>query len=89
MTKIELYRRDFCGFCSAASQLLNSKKNITIKTYDIWKQPNLKAEMISRSKGRSTVPQIFINDQHIGGYDDLLALERAGKLDRLLEAKQK
>jgi glutaredoxin 3 len=83
--KIEIYRRDFCGFCAAAERLLQSK-NLPVTTIDIWKETERKAEMVQRAGGRTSVPQIFINGQHIGGCDDLFDAERSGRLDGLLTA---
>ena len=80
MAKVEIYTRDFCGFCSRAKSLLESK-NIKFTEYNIGMDPGLRPEMIQRSNGGLTVPQIFINDDHIGGCDDLFALEQAGRLD--------
>ena len=85
MAKIEIYTQDFCGFCARAKALLDRKG----VAYEEFHAPNgsaARAEAISRSGGRTTVPQIFIDGQAIGGSDDLQALERAGKLDTLLAA---
>lgn len=83
MVKVEIYMRDFCGFCRAAEQLLKNK-GIEYERINIWKDSKRKSEMIERSKGKSTVPQIFINNNHVGGCDNLFALEKAGRLDGLL-----
>jgi len=85
MPKVEIYTKFTCGFCFRAKSLLKSK-NVTFEEYDISMGGPKREEMIQRSKGASTVPQIFIDDQHIGGSDDLAELERAGKLDALLVA---
>ena len=85
MAKVEIYTSQLCGFCHAAKRLLTSK-NIAFDETDVGRDPNKKGEMISRANGGRTVPQIFINDQHVGGCDDLYELERAGKLDALLAA---
>ncbi len=85
LPEIEIYRRDLCGFCAAAERLLDSK-NLPIKTIDIWKETDRKAEMVQRAGGRTSVPQIFINGRHLGGCDDLFDAERSGQLDRLLNA---
>lgn len=83
MVKVEIYMRDFCGFCSAAERLLKNKE-IEYERINIWEDPKRKSEMIERAKGKSTVPQIFINNNHVGGCDELFALEKAGRLDVLL-----
>ncbi|CAI8244096.1 MAG: Glutaredoxin 3 [Glaciecola sp. HTCC2999] len=83
MAKVELYTKDYCPFCKRAKALL-SQKGVEFSETDIQLQPVQREPMIARANGASTVPQIFINDQHIGGCDDLFALESAGKLDTLL-----
>ena len=83
MTKVTVYYRDFCGYCSRAIKLLK-KKNIDLKTINAGMDKNKKREMIERSNGGRTFPQIFIGDEHIGGCDDMMALERSGKLDQML-----
>lgn len=85
MARIEIYTTPICGYCHAAKRLLTAK-GASFTEYDTWTQPHLKAEMLARSGGRRTVPQIFIDDRHIGGCDDLHALDRAGGLDPLLAA---
>ena len=85
MALVEVYARPMCGFCHQAKKLLDSK-GIAYSEYDIWAESGRKDEMVKRANGRATVPQIFIDDEHIGGCDDLMALERAGKLDKLLGA---
>lgn len=85
MSKVEIYYRDHCSFCTRAMKLLDDK-NIDYTSYDIWADKALFEQMLERSNGSRTVPQIFINDQHIGGCDDMVALERQGKLDPLLES---
>ena len=85
MAQIEMYMKPTCGFCHAAMRLLDSKGAAFTKI-DILSQPERRAEMIQKAGGRSTVPQIFINGQHIGGFDDLNALNAGGKLDPLLAA---
>lgn len=85
MAQIEIYTRPMCGFCSAAKRLLQSK-GVAFVEYDGWKEPARKDEMIQRSNGGRTFPQIFVDGKHIGGCDDLMALERSGKLDPLLAA---
>jgi len=83
MTNITLYTKSTCGFCHRAKQLLKAKKK-NFREIDILENPDQRQVMIDRSNGGLTVPQIFIGDQHIGGCDELYALERAGKLDALL-----
>ena len=85
MANVTIYTRKMCGFCSAAKNLL-SIKQATFKEFDATFNPQLKKEMIQKSNGGTTFPQIFIGDIHVGGCDDLFALERAGKLDQLLAA---
>ena len=83
MATVELYTKAFCPFCKHAIALLK-KKGVEFSNIDIQVHPELRDTMIARANGASTVPQIFINDQLIGGCDDLFALESAGKLDALL-----
>jgi glutaredoxin 3 len=85
MKPVEIYTSPLCGFCHAAKRLLNSK-GVEFSEVDVLAQPDRKPEMISRANGGRTVPQIFIGDVHVGGCDELHALERAGKLDPLLAA---
>lgn len=85
MAHVEIYTKPTCGFCHMAKRLLSSK-GISFAEVNISAQPSRRAEMIQRANGRSTVPQIFIGGAHIGGCDDLIALERGGKLDALLAA---
>lgn len=85
MPTIEIYTSPLCGFCHAAKRLLK-QKGATFREIDVLQNPNRKPEMIQRANGGRTVPQIFIGDLHVGGCDDLYALERDGKLDPLLAA---
>jgi glutaredoxin 3 len=85
MTNVEIYTSPLCGFCHAAKRLL-SQKGIEFSEVDVWANPDRKPEMIQRANGGRTVPQIFVGDVHIGGCDDLYALERSGGLDKLLAA---
>ncbi len=85
MKPVEIFTSPMCGFCHAAKRLL-SQKGVSFSEVDIWAEPDRKAEMIQRANGGRTVPQIFIGDQHVGGCDELYALERSGKLDPLLAA---
>ncbi len=82
MATVTMYVKQSCPFCQLAKRLLESK-NQTWHEIDIEADPARRPEMIERS-GRTTVPQIFLGDRHVGGYDDLAALERRGELDRLL-----
>jgi glutaredoxin 3 len=81
--KVELYATGWCPYCTRARQLLASK-GVEIEEIDIEAHPDRRAQMVARS-GRTSVPQIFINQTHIGGCDDLIALEVAGGLDPLLQ----
>ncbi|AHD02592.1 glutaredoxin 3 [Leisingera methylohalidivorans] len=85
MKTVEIYTSPLCGFCHAAKRLLN-QKGVTFSEINVLAQPDRKAEMIQRANGGRTVPQIFIGETHIGGCDELYALEQAGKLDPLLAA---
>ena len=85
MKPVEIYTSPLCGFCHAAKRLLSSK-GVEFNEVDILANPDRKPEMIKRANGGRTVPQIFIGETHVGGCDDLQALERAGKLDALLAA---
>lgn len=82
MARIEIYTTPFCGYCARAKSLLD-RKGAAYEEMDVMMDEKKRSEMRERSK-RSTVPQIFINGQHIGGSDELAALEQAGKLDPLL-----
>ncbi|WP_374942487.1 glutaredoxin 3 [Sphingomonas sp.] len=83
MAIVEIYTKAFCPYCTRAQALLASK-GIQPEEKDITMGGPGRAEMIQRANGRTTVPQIFIDGRHIGGSDDLAALDRAGKLDPLL-----
>lgn len=85
MATVEMYTKPTCGFCHMAKRLLTSK-GISFVEVNISAQPERRAEMIQRANGGSTVPQIFVDGAHVGGCDDLFALERGGKLDALLAA---
>lgn len=84
---IEIFTRPGCGYCSAAKSLL-TRKNAAFTEYDVAVNPNWRAEMVARSEGATTFPQIFIDKQHVGGCDDLYALDREGKLDGLLTGQK-
>lgn len=83
MKQIEIYTSPLCGFCHAAKRLLN-QKNAEFSEINVLANPSRKQEMVQRANGGRTVPQIFIGETHVGGCDDLFALEQAGKLDALL-----
>lgn len=85
MAKVQIYTKQFCPYCYRALALLESK-GASVEETDISMGGPDRAAMIQRAKGRTTVPQIFIGDRHIGGSDDLAALDRAGELDALLAA---
>ena len=85
MAEVTIYTRQFCGFCSAAKRLLESK-GVTYNEIDATGNAALRQEMIEKAHGGSTFPQIFIGGTHVGGCDDLHALEREGKLDAMLRA---
>ena len=85
MAKIEIYTSPFCGFCYRAKHLL-TEKGAAFTEIDVMMDGNRRAEMMKRAGGRNTVPQIFIDGRHIGGCDDLHALDSDGALDPLLAA---
>jgi glutaredoxin 3 len=85
MAKIEIYTQPWCPYCARALNILNEKSG-EVREINAPQGTPERAEAIQRSGGRTTVPQIFIDGAHIGGCDDLVALERAGKLDALLAA---
>lgn len=85
MQPVEIYTSPLCGFCHAAKKLLTDK-GVTFTEIDVFANPDRKPEMLQRANGSRTVPQIFIGETHVGGCDDLYALDRAGKLDPLLAA---
>lgn len=82
--KVDIYTKFGCGFCYRAKSLLDSK-GVDFNEYDITMGGEKKDEMLQRAPGARTVPQIFIGDTHVGGSDELHALEREGKLDAMLE----
>ena len=84
MAQVTIYTRPFCGYCARALKLLKDK-GVAFTEIEAGFDPDKRREMMDRS-GRSTFPQIFVGDRHIGGCDDMMALERAGKLDPLLAA---
>lgn len=83
MATVEIYTTGICPYCYRAKALLNDK-GVTFTEFRVDQQPQLREEMTKRANGGYTVPQIFINDQHIGGCDDMFALEYQNKLDPLL-----
>ena len=85
MPAITIYTKDWCPYCSAAKDLLRGK-GAAFQEINIMGDPARRSEMVSRSGGRSTVPQIFIDGRHVGGCDDLYALDKRGELDLLLAA---
>ena len=87
MAKVEIYTSPLCGFCHAAKRLLDSKE-VEYHEFDVMLMPSLKQEMLARSAGRSTVPQIFIDGSGIGGCDELHQLEALGELNPLLKGNR-
>ncbi len=85
MPRVEVYTKAFCPYCSRALSLLKGR-DVPYDEHDVTMGGPLKAEMVERTNGRLTVPQIFIGDTYLGGCDDLVAADRSGKLDRLLSA---
>lgn len=85
MKPVTLYGTDWCPFCVRAEQLL-TRKGITFEKINIAIAPGLREEMVHKSGGRRSVPQIFIGETHVGGFDDLAELDRQGRLDALLSA---
>ena len=85
MQPVEIFTTPFCGFCHMAKRLLKSK-GISFAETDVSRNPAQRVTMMQRAAGRRSVPQIFIGKTHVGGCDELYALERSGKLDPLLAA---
>ena len=83
MKTVEIYTSPLCGFCHAAKRLL-STKGVSFAEIDVSRDPELRQAMMARANGRTSVPQIFIGETHVGGCDDLYELERSGKLDGML-----
>ncbi len=81
--RITIYSRSWCSYCAAAKALL-AKKGAEFEEIDIEAVPGARAQMLERAAGRTSVPQIFIGDTHVGGYDEMAGLERQGRLDTLL-----
>lgn len=84
MARVEIYTKFLCPYCARAKKLLDSK-NVAFEEYEISMDAEKRQEMIGRANGRTTVPQIFIDGTHVGGSDDLAEMERAGKLDPMLQ----
>ena len=84
MKKVVIYTGPMCNYCSAAKHLLNKKK-ISYEEVDIGFDEKKREEMLEKSNGRKTIPQIFFNELHIGGYEELRALEKKGELDSLIK----
>tara|TARA_R110001606_G_scaffold220588_1_gene368424 strand:- start:99 stop:362 length:264 start_codon:yes stop_codon:yes gene_type:complete len=85
MAKVEIYTSPFCGFCHRAKHLLG-QKNVAFEEVDVMMDRARKSEMVQRAGGRTSVPQIFIDGEHVGGCDDLFALDSTGRLDEKLAA---
>ena len=85
MSKVEIYTKGYCPYCHRAKALLDNK-GVSYTEYSLDQHPELREEMISRANGGYTVPQIFINAKHIGGCDDMYALEYQNRLDELFVA---
>ena len=85
MKQVVMYTTPICGYCAAAKRMLQSK-GASYQEIDVMRDPSKRNEMMQKANGRRTVPQIFIGETHVGGYDDMAALERDGKLDTLLAA---
>jgi glutaredoxin 3 len=83
MQPVEIYTSPLCGYCHAAKRLL-TQKGVSFTEYDVGRDPALRKQMVARAPGARTVPQIWIGETHVGGCDELFALDRAGKLDPLL-----
>ena len=84
--EIDIYTSPLCGYCTIAKKLL-VKKGVDFKEFDVLKDRSLKSTMVERSNGSKTVPQIFINRQHIGGWEQLVRLDQDGTLDKILRNK--
>jgi glutaredoxin 3 len=87
MAEVTIYTRMMCGYCTAAKRLLDAK-GVAYTEHDASFAPELRQEMIQRANGRSTFPQIFVGAHHVGGCDELHALERQGRLDALLASEE-
>jgi glutaredoxin 3 len=87
MPRIEIYTTSYCGYCRSAKALL-TRKGLTFSEIDVTGDQEGRSQMVQRANGRMTVPQIFIGATHVGGFDDLYALDRAGRLDPLLVTEE-
>jgi glutaredoxin 3 len=83
MKPVTIYATPFCGYCLAAKRILK-EKGVAFEEIDVFAEPGRRAEMTQRAAGRTTVPQIFIGEAHVGGFDDIYELERSGRLDPML-----
>jgi glutaredoxin 3 len=83
MAKVEIYSGDYCPYCTRAKQLLK-QRGLAFTEYNVQKEPHRRQEMAERAPGARTIPQIFINDRHVGGCDDLYAVDKRGELDQWL-----
>ena len=86
MSKVEIYTTPTCPYCTAAKSLL-AERGVEFEEVTVL-DPEARAAMVDRANGRRTVPQIFIGDTHVGGYDDMAALDRRGQLDALLDRER-
>ena len=87
MTSVEIYTRKYCSYCHFAKELL-SRKGVNFHEIDVTADQGMRDQMIARAGGQSTLPQIFIGATHVGGCDELYALEESGKLDPLLKQNE-
>ena len=85
MKTVTIYTSPLCGYCHAAKRLLK-KKGVSFSEHNVMGNASLRQEMMSKANGSHTVPQIFVGDVHVGGFDDLAEMDRAGKFDKLLAA---
>ncbi len=85
MAKIEVYSGDYCPYCMRAKALLKQRE-LEFVEYNVQSEPEKRVEMVERAPGVRTIPQIFINDRHVGGCDELYALDKKGELNNWLEA---
>lgn len=85
MQAVTIYTKDWCPYCASAKKLLTDK-GASFTELDIGAKPELRSEMIDKAAGRTSVPQIFIGDRHVGGCDDIYALDARGELEALLRA---
>jgi glutaredoxin 3 len=88
MASVEIYTRKFCSYCHYAKELLY-RKGVAFREIDVTGNADVRRQMTERAQGRNTLPQIFIGSKHIGGCDELYALEDAGKLDPLLQGEER